>query len=81
MTDWKSVALGAIAGAVIAVGAVFAAASGGMLPVNGPQVRAYLMAHPEIVMDMSNKYAENQQAAADRTQAEALARIGMKTYF
>ncbi len=79
--QWKSVALGALTGAVLAVLVVFVAAQAGFLPLNGVQVRDYLMAHPGIVMDMTNKLAANQEAEADRTQKAALRAIGLKTYF
>jgi protein-disulfide isomerase len=83
--QWKIASLGALGGAVIAVAIVFGAAALGMFPrnaaVQGRQIQAYLMAHPNIVMDMMTKVQLDQQAEADRAQKEALRRAGLQAFF
>jgi hypothetical protein len=69
---WKSAIAGAAGGAVIAVAIIFAAASSGYLPVAGRQIHDYLIAHPEIAAEMSDRFQDMQQAQQDKAQAAAM---------
>lgn len=79
--ELKTATLGAIGGAALAIIVVFGSAYAGLLPASGAQMRAWLLANPQILMDMTNKLAADQQAEADRAQAAALREVGMKSFF
>ena len=76
--QWKIAALGALGGAVLSVMVVFASAALGAFPVNGEQIKRYLMDHPTIMLDMMTKVQVQQAADADRVQNELVAAIGQK---
>jgi protein-disulfide isomerase len=79
--------LSAIGGALLALVLVFTFATIGMLPVRPSQsaqnemVHRYLIAHPEVLVEMTNTLQARDDANAKRKQAEALARIGQKKFF
>ncbi len=81
--QWKIAALGALGGAVIAVAVVFGSAALGLFPhkVDGPQLRAYLLAHPSLVTEMMARASEEQDAAAAAAQQAAVRAVGLKTFF
>ncbi len=82
---WKIAGIGALAGAVLALGATLALAAAGLLPHNadadGRTIRAYLLGHPQILADMTNQLSAIEADNTDRAQKAALAAIGMKTFF
>jgi protein-disulfide isomerase len=78
---WKSACAGAVGGAVIAVAVIFALASNGALPVAGPRIHDYLMAHPEIAAEMSDRYQDLQAAQQDDASTAAMRKIGIKAFF
>ena len=71
---------GALGGAVIAVAAMFIAAQSGMFP---PDVRIhdYLLNHPQILVQMSNKLQAQQDASADDARQAAVRKLGLKAFF
>ncbi len=79
--NWKLAAIGAAGGAAIAVAIVFGSAFAGLLPVRGEQIRSYMLAHPTLVLDMMTKVQAQQAADADRTQADAVRRAGLASFF
>jgi protein-disulfide isomerase len=84
--QWKIGALGALSGAAIAVVIVFGAALFGAFPrapaaFDGRQVRAYLLKHPDILVDMSNALQDQQAADEDKVQQDALRAIGLAAFF
>jgi protein-disulfide isomerase len=86
--QWKFAALGALGGAVIAVAVVFAAAAFGYLPHDAKSdermVRAYLLGHPKILIDMQNRMVEMQADEEDRAERKrqaAVGTLGLKTFF
>lgn len=83
--QWKIAALGALGGAAIAVVIVFGTALLGAFPqraaFDGKQVRSYLLAHPDILVDMTDKLQDDQAAAEDRSQQDALKAVGLKAFF
>lgn len=83
-TDWRTAAAGGLAGAILAITIVLALAESGLLPGsarNGGTIRDYLMAHPEILIAMSNKLQVQQQADADTTRQNAVDKLGAKAFF
>ena len=80
-SQWKIAAMGGLVGAVVAVVIVFASASLGLLPGNGPAIHDYLIAHPEIVIAMTDKLQAQQEADEDRTAQNAVDKLGMKAFF
>jgi protein-disulfide isomerase len=85
MPQWKTAALGALGGAAIAVVVVFASAALGLIPRNGAaegrQIHAYLLTHPDLVVDMMAKAQAEQQAADDAAQRDLVRRVGLQTFF
>src|ERR1051326_1394909 len=74
------VAAAGLGGAALALVLVFSAAAFGWLP-GDISTRRYLLAHPEILVDMSTKLQANQSAAADDARQAAISRLGMKAFF
>ncbi len=84
VSQWKIAALGALGGAVLAVAIVFGAALTGHFPqrpVDGRQIRAYLLDHPQILAELNDRLEDDQAAAADRAQQAAFRAIGLKAFF
>ncbi|MBL6853098.1 MAG: thioredoxin domain-containing protein [Alphaproteobacteria bacterium] len=77
----KIAALGALGGAALSVIIVFASAALGAFPLNGEQVKRYLMANPTILVEMMAKVQDQQAADADRVQNEIVAKLGPKALF
>lgn len=71
----------AICGAMIAVAAIFVMTNLGYMPVNGPQIRSYLLSNPGVL----NEMASAAQAAEDAKTAAAndamIKKVGLKTFF
>jgi protein-disulfide isomerase len=87
MRDLTTILAGALGGALLAVVIIFAAASNGMLPlpqgaaVSGDAIHDYLMAHPGLVSEMSDKYQAQQAADQDKAAAAAMKKIGLNAFF
>lgn len=86
IAQWKIAALGALGGAAIAVAIVFGSALLGAfpqrpVPIDGKQIHAYLVSHPDVLVEMTDKLQNDQAVAADRAQQDALRTIGLKTFF
>ncbi len=79
--EWKMAALGGLGGALLAIVVVFAAAQIGFLPVDGGAVRAYLMAHPDIVVAMVDKAQAEADADAAANRQKAVDKLGEKAFF
>ncbi len=80
-SNWKFAA-SALAGAAIAVGAVYGAALTGNFPATGnAQIHAYLMAHPEILADMNEKLQAQQDASDEATRQAAVDKLGQRAFF
>ena len=74
----------ALGGAALAVVIVFAAADRGLLPGGGPgggNIRAYMLSHPELVAEMTDRLQKQEEAAEDAKAAAALKKIGMAPFF
>ena len=84
MKDWASVVAGALGGALLAVTIIFAAAGQGWLPGSGGgtgDIRGYLLSHPELVAEMTDRLQKQQEAADEVKAATALKKIGMAPFF
>jgi protein-disulfide isomerase len=83
MRDWTSVLAGALGGALLAVVIVFMAAGQGWLPGRGQDVniRGYLLSHPELLAEMTDRLQTQQEAADDAKAAAAMKKIGMAPFF
>lgn len=80
--NWITAAIGGIGGAVLAIAAVLGLAYSGLLPSRSDTViHDYLMAHPEILIDMSGKLQAQQQASDDAARQAAVDKLGVKAFF
>ncbi|MGZ5924174.1 MAG: DsbA family protein [Rhizomicrobium sp.] len=79
----KIALLGALGGAALALLLVFGASAFGLLPqrLDGKQVHAYLLDHPEIFIEMQVKLQARDAETAAREQRDAMQTIGLKTFF
>jgi protein-disulfide isomerase len=80
-TSWKVPALSALAGAAIAIAIIYTAALTGSFPQDDSRIRAYLMAHPDIIAAASAKYDTEQDDADGRARQQAIDRLGAKRFF
>lgn len=81
-SNWRMAAVGGIGGAVLAIAAVLGLAYSGLLPSRGDTaIHDYLMAHPEILIDMSSKLQAQQQASDDAARQAAVDKLGVKAFF
>lgn len=79
----KYAAIGALAGACLALIVMFGAFALGLVPqrLNGAQIRSYLLAHPEILVEMQLKLEEKDATDTAREQQAALRAIDKKSFF
>lgn len=81
MRDWIKVLAGALGGGFLAVLIVFIAADKGLLPGGPANIRGYLLSHPELVAEMSERLQQQQEAADAAKAAAAMKKIGMAAFF
>ena len=83
MRNWVGAVAGALGGALLAVVVIFAAARQGWLPgAGGPvNIRNYLLGHPEILSEMTERLQLLQDAEDKAKAAAAMKRIGMDAFF
>jgi protein-disulfide isomerase len=81
--SFRATLTSALAGAVIAVASVYALSAAGLLPTpdTTATVRSYLLAHPDILVAMSNRLQEEQQIADDAARQTAVDKLGLKPFF
>src|SRR5581483_7713015 len=81
--EWMTALTGAVLGALIAVAIVFQAGAMGLLPGagSGDNVRAYMLAHPELVAQMNDLLQQRQDAADAAKTAAALKKVGLQSFF
>jgi protein-disulfide isomerase len=81
--SWKVAALGGFAGAALALVVTFGAVALGVAPfaANGSALHAYLLAHPDVIVEMTNKLQAQQDAQQDTARQSAVNKLGMKAYF
>jgi len=78
--SWTVIAAAALSGMALALAVVFSVAAMGWLPADAA-IRSYLLAHPEILMDMTTRLQAKQEADADRARQQAIDKLGMKAFF
>jgi protein-disulfide isomerase len=82
MRDGMTALVGAVGGALLAIVIIFAAANTGLMPGLGDaHIRAYLLSHPELVTEMTEKAQIQQQEADTAKMAATIKKIGLKTFF
>jgi len=83
MRNWVSAVAGALGGALLAVVVIFAAARQGWLPgAGGPvNIRGYLLSHPEILSEMTDRLQMLQDAQDKAKAAAAMKKVGMAAFF
>jgi len=81
---WKFAAVGGGAGAAIALVLAFGAAVFGISPfaaADGQALHAYLVSHPDVLVEMTNKLQARQDADQDNTRQAAVGKLGLKPFF
>jgi protein-disulfide isomerase len=80
---WKIAAVGGVAGAAISFVLAFGAVALGLLPfpADGNALHAYLLAHPGVLVEMTNKLQAEQDADDDNTRQTAVDKLGLKAFF
>ncbi len=81
--SFRTTLTSALTGAVIAVASVYVLSAAGLLPTPNTTttVRTYLLAHPEILVAMSNRLQEQQQVADDAARQTAVDKLGLRPFF
>jgi protein-disulfide isomerase len=78
----RSAAAAGFVGAIVALAGAFGAAHFGWLPVaSGSAIHDYLLAHPEVLVEASNKLQAQQDASNDSSRQTAVKKLGMKAFF
>ena len=83
MRSWVSAVAGALGGALLAVVVIFVAARQGWLPgASGPvNIRSYLLGHPEILAEMTERLQLLQDAQDKAKAAATMKKVGMAAFF
>jgi|SRR5215469_6039203 len=82
--NWKNAAVVGAAGACVALVFDVAAANLGWPPfmaANANAVHAYLVSHPEVLVEMTNKLQAKQDENDDSARQAAVNRLGLKAFF
>jgi protein-disulfide isomerase len=81
---WKIAALGGCAGGAVTLVIVLGAATLGLAPfgaANGNALHAYLVSHPDVLVEMTNKLQAQQDAEQDDARQKAVDKLGQKAFF
>jgi protein-disulfide isomerase len=80
--SFTTAAAAGLAGAVIALAGAYGAVRAGWLPLTqGPAIHDYLLAHPEVLVEASNKLQSRQDASDDASRQAAVNKLGTKVFF
>jgi protein-disulfide isomerase len=80
--SFKTAAAAGLTGAVIALAAAFGAVRVGWIPVNsGQAIHDYLLAHPEVLIEATNKLQAQQDASAETSRQAAVDKLGTSAFF
>ncbi len=71
----------ALCGALIAVAAVVVLTNAGYMPLNEIQLRSYLLAHPQLVAEMSDAAQQAEDSRSAAAQAAAIRKVGLDAFF
>jgi protein-disulfide isomerase len=81
---WRIAMIGGCAGAVVALSLIFCARALGVAPfaaVDGSAMHAYLLAHPDVLVAMTNKLQAQQDEDQDNARQAAVDKLGLKAFF
>lgn len=83
--NWRIIAASSIGGAILALVVIFEFGSAGLVPLNKAAteqtVHDYLVAHPEILVDMTAKLQANQEELTRKERQAATDKLGQKAFF
>jgi protein-disulfide isomerase len=80
--SFKAATAAGLLGAVIALTGAYGAVRLGWIPLaNGPAIHDYLVAHPEVLVEATNKLQAQQDANEDSSRQTALDKLGTKVLF
>jgi protein-disulfide isomerase len=80
--NFKVAALGALGGAAISLAVVFGVAVSGKFPANEDRrIHDYLLSHPEILNDMSEKLQAEADDQGDHARQVAIDKAGLSAFF
>jgi len=73
---------GAIGGALISVAVLFGAAALGIFPRDSDaRIHDYLLAHPQVLVEVSDKLQAQQDSNGDQARQAAVRKLGLKPFF
>ncbi len=79
--QWKTAVIGGAIGAALAVVIVFAAGRFGYLPgTGGTRIHDYLLAHPELLVDMTDKLQTQEANKEQQALQTAVDKVGLKRF-
>jgi protein-disulfide isomerase len=74
--------VGAIGGAIIAIAVLFGAAALGVFPPGSDtRIHDYLLAHPQVLVEVSDKLQAQQDSNGDQARQAAVRKLGLKPFF
>jgi protein-disulfide isomerase len=82
--SWKSAIIGGCAGAVISLSIAFGARALGVAPfaaMDGNAMHAWLLAHPGVLVAMTDKLQAQQDANQDSSRQAAVDKLGLQAFF
>jgi protein-disulfide isomerase len=83
--DWRIIAASSIAGALLALLVIFEFGAEGLLPLDKAAtektVHDYLVAHPGILVDMTNNLQAEQEKKTEDDRQKAADKLGSKAFF
>jgi protein-disulfide isomerase len=82
--NWRTAVIGGATGGCVALIFAFAAANMGWPPfmaANANAVHAYLVSHPEVLVEMSSKLQAKQDENEDSSRQAAVNKLGLKAFF
>lgn len=83
ITSFRGAAFaGMIGGAALSVVVLFAAARLGVFPsASDARIRDYLLAHPQVLVEASDKLQAQQEESGDQARQAAVRKLGLKPFF
>lgn len=81
MQNILSTLVTAICGAVIAVAAIIVMTNMGVMPVNGPQIRNYLLSNPQVLNEMAGAAQAQEDAQTAAANDAMIKKVGLNSFF
>jgi len=73
--------VGGVIGAALSLAAVFGAAALGAFPTPDSRIHDYLVTHPQVLVEISNRLQAQQDANEDDGRQKSVDRLGLKPFF